>query len=234
MLNIAICDDNYNDIKLIVKIIEEYFHEKNHKVRIKCFCDASSLLLVGIEFDLLILDIMLGKNNGLNVAKKIYYKFPKTRIVFYSIEVKFAPISYESYGSGFILKPALKKDVFLCLDRILKLLKVNNVEFKDEEGITWQIDMNKILYIYSEKRYTNIYLENKHIKCLRPIKDWLKILPDKQFTLGTRGVIVNLHAVASIDIFDIVHLKDGSEIKLSVRLKKEFRNNYNLYWGQML
>lgn len=131
VVRIAICDDEYKDSESIRKIIDMYFAEQRITIRIDCFYDAEKLLKAQTIYNLVILDILLKDENGLDIAGSIHRKLQHAKIIFYSTEIKFAPKSYECYGDGFIVKPPIIKDVYECLDRVLRSSQDHTIIFKE-------------------------------------------------------------------------------------------------------
>lgn len=113
-MKIAICDDESSDLKLI----NEYCTQYNPEMVTSCFSSGEALLAAYEKdfYDLLFLDIEMGKLNGLEVGAILAKKPIKPVIVFttqslnyavhgYGIAIKYLPkpISYDTFSKTMVL-----------------------------------------------------------------------------------------------------------------------------------
>lgn len=233
-IKVAVCDDSMSDLKIIVKIVENYFLERKIALEIQSFTSSEKFILNYTNYDFIILDILIHNQNGLDLAHIIHTKHPDTKIIYYSTELNFAPKTYDFYGYGFILKPANKQMVYACLDRVVKSLKQNFIVYKDTNGRSVQIDVNDIYYISSIIRYTTITSSNTTVETKLSMLEWKEKLKDFPFAECKRGTFVNLHVIKEIDEFKYVVLKNGKRLRLSERVGEKFVKLYTLYWSSNL
>ncbi|MFI3207439.1 MAG: DNA-binding response regulator, partial [Clostridia bacterium] len=72
MLNFAICDDEISQTEYIKKLVSVWAKEQNFSAQIKVFSSAENFLFEYEDctnFDILLLDIEMGKINGVELAK---------------------------------------------------------------------------------------------------------------------------------------------------------------------
>lgn len=71
MLNIAICDDDINDVNVINKICIKLMDAIDIIYKIVIFYDGQELLNYGESFDIIILDVQM-KTDGISVGRELY------------------------------------------------------------------------------------------------------------------------------------------------------------------
>ena len=126
-----------------------------------------------IDVELLILDIEMPYNNGMNVASFVKKKHPKIEIIFCTGHAYFAADCYDFEPVDFITKPINTARLQRAIERAQKKLRNTIGEFNTEkkndlnnkkiginvEGGYQIIDVDNILYI--EKRARKIYINTK-------------------------------------------------------------------------
>ena len=142
MLQIAVCDDNINDLSNMVQLIDLYRSSKNLNCEYAVFpngFDLISALGKGKRFDIYCLDIIMPAFTGIEVAKEIRV-FDKTApILFFTTSTEFALESYSVKAVNYVLKPISKEKFFFTFDEILEQINVKKKEdaviVKSNEGI---------------------------------------------------------------------------------------------------
>ncbi len=126
-----------------------------------------------IDVELLILDIEMPYNNGMNVASFVKKKHPKIEIIFCTGHAYFAADCYDFEPVDFITKPINTARLQRAIERAQKKLRNTIGEFNTQkkndlnnkkiginvEGGYQIIDVDNILYI--EKRARKIYINTK-------------------------------------------------------------------------
>lgn len=83
MLNIAICDDDKNDLERIKGYIKQYKdNNKDIDIRIFAFKDGNDLLVSEQKYDIIFLDIEMEHSNGIAVGQKIRQSDMNVHIVY--------------------------------------------------------------------------------------------------------------------------------------------------------
>lgn len=70
------------------------------------------------KFDIIFMDIDLPSANGIQLAKEVLEKYPRTNIIYITGYEKYAMESYETNASTFLLKPVTKKAIQKALDHL--------------------------------------------------------------------------------------------------------------------
>jgi two-component system response regulator ResD len=102
-VNILLAEDDHNIATIAVMALETF---GGHTVVHVDNGERAYSLASQTQFDLILLDEMMPKMNGLKVCKELLKKGLKTPIIFLSAKSQSTDISlFESLGSGFIPKP---------------------------------------------------------------------------------------------------------------------------------
>jgi two-component SAPR family response regulator len=124
-LNIAICDDEQTKLKYLHMIVCRWANERETTVDISTFESSESFLFIYAEnksFDILLLDIEMGKMNGVELAKHIRNGNETTQIIFITGFPDFISEGYEVAALHYLMKPVKEKKLFEVLDKAQKSL----------------------------------------------------------------------------------------------------------------
>lgn len=128
-MNIAICDDNLLDRELIVDLLECYFFNKSISYSIDQYENGDNLIYEiedGHPYDIIILDIFMGKLLGIEVAKNLRKLKFNGEIIFLTASSDFAVDSYDVNAGGYILKPISYNKLKKVIDKVTLKLGTNS------------------------------------------------------------------------------------------------------------
>ena len=193
---------------LIVEDSEHFFQElSNHlndlilcKITLATTLKDSLSLIYSQNFDLIFLDIMLGKDNGLDLI----HATKKTPIIITSSHPNFAIETYEHENiKDFILKPISKGRLNKAISRCLsqpETLENNAHSFFFKVGRKMQkINFENIDYIIAYGIYTKVYFNENYLLVNDNISYLEVNLPSNLFIRIHKSYIVNLDKITSID-----------------------------------
>ena len=155
MIEIALCDDNAEDIEKLKSFAERFAAEHSEfPIRLSAFISAAELLKHIEEnsgFDLYILDVQMPEISGIQLAEAIRSRGEHAEIVFLTISSDYAVDAFSVYASGYLLKP-LCKDRFdeTVLRAVQKLAREKNevLAVKTKSGLR-RIQLHNIVMIES-------------------------------------------------------------------------------------
>ena len=173
MLRIAICDDNETVIDILEEIVNKEF-EIDHSISKHT---TGFALLTYIEdnvrgnLDVIIMDINLGDDNGIDIAKTIKDNYPHIKIVFISGHIDYVKDIFEVEPSYFLVKPIQKDKVTAALYKVNEVIEKENLQtimLVNKNGIS-NIKINNIKYIESFNRIVRVFesgntVRESHIK----------------------------------------------------------------------
>lgn len=116
-MKILLAEDDHNIATIAIMALETFGgHEVTHADNGEKAFNAATT----DQYDLILLDEMMPKMNGLKVCKELLKKGVRTPIVFLSAKSQSTDISlFESLGSGFIPKPFDPSTLCSEIERIL-------------------------------------------------------------------------------------------------------------------
>lgn len=150
MLNIAICDDDANQLALLASYTEEYVQEHHIDVSIQQFLHPDALLRCCEKqrFHLYILDIIMPMLNGIEVGKVIREQDHAAVILYTTFEPGFALQSFAAKPFDYLLKPIKKQQFMETLHLAVMQTDMTNDKtwmIKTHEGLI-VLKLSEIMY----------------------------------------------------------------------------------------
>lgn len=202
---IAVCEDQKEEMELLMELLHQWQQERKPDLRIKSFHSAVDLLdEAGTEkFTLYFLDVMMPGMDGMTAAREIRSFDMAAEIVFLTSSPSFA---YESYGVkalDYLLKPIRRELLFPILD------KLSQKEEKLQEGLLLKTSTKLIRVPFSQLVYVEVI--NKHLyfnltdgsvrEVAGALKDYEDVLLSRpEFMRTHRSYIVNMLQVAEFSL----------------------------------
>ena len=213
-LNIAICEDTKAEEEKLVSIISK----SNIKCVLTVYHSAEELLeeYAQHKFDLLLMDIYMGKINGVDAVKKIREIDEEVPISFITTSPDFTLESYRLSVLKYIEKPYKEKDVYEIL-RLAKLQKDSVPKLLlHKNGRDEYVALSQIIYIEVQSRQLAIHLKNGEIiNAYEKISDIMKRLPSELFFSFHKSYCVNFSEVQYIDEeIRCFCMSDGSNVPI--------------------
>lgn len=237
MIEIAVCDDDANDLDYAVSILHEIFTAQNIGYNIKTFLSANEMLNNIRKIDIGILDIAMNELNGIKLGRKLKEKFPNVKLIYIT--------SYEEYcmqaindvhAFSFLCKPldncTMQKQIIEVLNSIpnniieKEFYKVTDSKQKEYASI--KLKLEDILYFeyIKRQRKAEIVLEDETYECECVFEKLVEELQPYDFVVNCRGNLVNLSHVEKIKGFSIF-LDNGKELQIAQKRIVDFRTKMN-------
>lgn len=230
-MRIAVCDDDEQELSCIGKLIAEY--EISHDKNIECyyFTNSTDFLcdLKGGEYDLVLLDVLMPKVSGIQVAQELREMDKNVRLVFVSTSPEFAVESYNVGAYHYLLKPVDVVSFFTLLDKIEKELSAQVEQgfvLKSRNGVV-QIAFARLTYVEVINKTVFFHLTDGTVhEVTATLADFEgTLLSRPEFLKTHRSYLVNLSYIQAIDI-NYVMMKDGSNIPVSRQRRSQVQDAY--------
>ncbi|MBY0753917.1 LytTR family DNA-binding domain-containing protein [Clostridium sardiniense] len=230
MINIAICDDEIHDLNYLKGIIEKIALDNNIVINTECFSDAEELIKLykrdTPEYNVIFLDIMLGKYNGIDIAKKILNIDKSVKFIILSSTKEYVFNGYEIMAVNYILKPASEDKIKKELYRALDIRNSNKGFYEINKGGKKQfLNLSDIYYFEINKRKINVYMDKQQLEYYEKIENIEISLLDKGFVRCHRGYVINISKVKEIDGNDIT-LINGETIPIGRKYKQNLKESF--------
>ena len=236
MLQIAVCDDNIDELSNMVQLINQYRTSKNFNCEYAVFpngFDLVSALEKGKRFDIYCLDIIMPGFSGIEVAKEIRV-FDKTApILFFTSSPDFALESYSVKAINYVLKPVSKEKLFITFDEMLEQIKAEKDEdaviVKSNEGIQRILISNLVFAEVIGRKVLYHLRSGKVIECKEPFSPVCdNLLKYRCFIKPHRSYLVNMQYVDTIDNHQVT-LQPLSSVPVAQGKAREIKQQYLNY-----
>ncbi|MEG6523842.1 LytR/AlgR family response regulator transcription factor [Desulfotomaculum sp. 1211_IL3151] len=236
MLQIAVCDDNIDELSNMVQLIDLYRTSKHLDCEYAVFPNGFELVSAlekGKRFDIYCLDIIMPGFMGIDVAKEIR-AFDKTApILFFTSSPEFALESYSVKAINYVLKPISKEKLFFTFDEMLERIKAEKSEdaviVKSNEGIQ-KILISNLVFAEVIGRNVLYHLRSgKVIECTEPFSSVCdNLLKYGRFIKTHRSYIVNMQYVDTIENRRVT-LQTLSSVPVAQGKAREIKEQYLAY-----
>lgn len=162
-MRIAICDDEKEMIEEVNGYLEELQKETEDRMEIYPFLNAEDLLYEIEEmapYDIVFLDIELGKDNGISVAENIKKRYPTTLIVFMTGFHQYVYEVFDVQPCGFLRKPIKWDEFNHVFQKALQQCDNRPALEYSVKGHFYRVLLKDIWFITSEKRQIILMLKD--------------------------------------------------------------------------
>lgn len=233
MLNIAICDDDEGDCKVLSSYIHNACTGLGLKAQTTVFSHGEDLIETHRmrPYDIIFMDIYTDRINDVNAlhnaAQDACHKHP-CQFVFTSASEEYALMAFSLNAAHYLLKPLTMNSVREAMERCLSRLPQKSskmLKLKTMQG-TVPISIDSIEYIEVLNHICTIYTEKDSQQTYMSLTALFELLDSAYFLRVQRSYVVNMHFIDSF-FFDSVVLRNGKRITLSrsnrAELKKQYR-----------
>lgn len=237
MLRIAVCDDDSAAVSANQRAAEEALKQCGSLGEVITYTDSKNLLYDitedGFFFDLILLDIEMPDNTGMELAEKIRPFLPDVKIIFITSHVEYAIDAFELSIFRYVPKGDREKRLPAALLDAIRLIRL-------EEGRTYTIQTNsrlekiplkEILYIQRDGKNAVITWGRGTARVRKSLQQVFEELEAEEFLFIDRGCIVNMIHIMQVREGMVV-LKNGASLPVSRSHLQEVKTQINTYWGE--
>ncbi|MCC5890909.1 MAG: response regulator transcription factor [Alkalibacterium sp.] len=230
---VALVDDEAAQLQLLKKMLSTYGVNEKIDLEFLTF-ESSEAFLFHFEedkaFDLLILDIEMGKMNGMELARHLRAHNHDIRLLFVTGYTDYIGQGYEVSAVDYVLKPVDKDKLFQVLNRFKKITpKEDTYVFVETADGMSRLSQGDIFYLEANKHQTNLYTAEGEIEAKESFSHFEKELLSDQFIKTHRSYSVNLAYVKRIGKQDVI-MDDETTVPISRRKTKEVNQAFIDYY----
>lgn len=219
-INIAIIDDEKIQVELLQKYVQNWAISKNVMVNTEAFYSAESFdfsFSMDKKYNILLLDIQMKGQNGIELAKKIRKEDTMVSIIFITAISDYIGEGYDVAAINYLIKPIKENKLFECLDKaISKIPQEESTILIDAEGEISKVMQKNIVYIEAFAHYIEVNTVNEKYTTRKNIGIIEKELDENTFVRCHRSYIVSLRYVKRIWNNEL-ELDNGKTIPVSRR-----------------
>lgn len=225
-MRIAVCDDEKEFLDEVVGYLNDIQKDVEHKMDIQPFQNAEDLLYEIEEmapYDIVILDIELGANNGISVAENIKKRYPTTLIIFMTGFYQYVYEVFDVQPVGFLRKPIqIEEFKRVFLQAVQQCDNMPALEYNNK-GHFYRIFLKDIWFITSEKRQIILMLkdgEERYYGKMDEVEQALLKLTNNFWRIS-QSVIINTRYLKEIN-YHTVTLENGDD-KWTFNISQTYR-----------
>lgn len=235
-MKIAICDDELVQTKFLSSLVRKWASENNRLLTVETFDSAHAFQFAWSEdrsYDVLLLDIQMPGQNGMELAKAIRQSDDTLAIIFITGFSDYIYESYEVSALHYLIKPVKEEKLFVCLDKACKRIKADTRTLLIEcDGENLRILQDEIIYIEAFAHSMIINTIHKCYEIKKSIGELENELDATLFFRPHRSYLVGLKYILKIGKTDIT-LDNNVQIPVSRRLYNDANKAFiNFYRGE--
>lgn len=212
---IAVCDDSDIDRDFVRQMTQRWASQKGHDVHIDTFTSAENFLFRYAEesdYDILLLDIEMGKMDGVSMAKLLRKSNDTIQIIFITGYSDYISEGYEVAALHYLMKPVKEEKLYSVLDRATEKISKNEKRLYFESGGEMvRVPIYRIRYADVFGNYVTIHaLSDVTVKMT--LSELEKQLDERFYRVG-RSAIVNITDISRVTKKEII-LSDGTSVPL--------------------
>ena len=234
-MNIAICEDNIEELNIINEYIEQWSKNNNIKVKIDKYQSSESFLFEWTDYnkyDIVFFDIKMKKVSGIELSNLVREKNKVVDIVFVTGMIEYSLHGYKVSAMQYLLKPIKQDDIYSCLNKVLERIDSTDESSKfmiiKTPKKSMKLNYDEIYYFEMFSPNIVIHTIKEEIALRKKISEIEKELKSSSFIRCHRSYIVNLKYVKSISKKTII-LENEVNIPLSRNKYKEVNDYFINY-----
>ena len=151
MIQIGLCDDDLAILSQLQVLLGRYQVERNAEITSAAFQSPLELLVEiekGMQFDILLLDVLMPGENGIDAAREIRRYDNNVKIIFLTSSSEFAVESYTVGAYFYQLKPIWEENFFRLMDAVIAECEKSSgmsLILRCKSGIT-RVELDKLEY----------------------------------------------------------------------------------------
>ncbi|WP_250227712.1 LytR/AlgR family response regulator transcription factor [Anaeropeptidivorans aminofermentans] len=240
MLRIALCDDNNNAIDRYARLILQVAKKNQIEIELSSFSSGEALLFqytdAPEQVDIIYLDIMMDKTNGMETARKLRDCHCKAQIIFLTSSEEYVYEAFDVNAIHYLLKEDTSIDKFenVFLKAAELALKKEDERFTFEfDGETDVIPMGEISYFEIWQRLVTVhYGAGKIGKFYASMEQLEDRLSGKDFVRTHRSFLVHLPYIAKFQRQSLL-LRTGEEIPIGITYMQSLKRIFSDYISRL-
>ncbi len=223
MINIAMVEDDANEVERIKKYLEQYGKESKENFNMRHFPDGLEFLeKYRPEIDVVFMDIEMPFLNGMDAAKKLRKFDGSVPLIFITNLKQYALKGYEVEAMDFLVKPVSYASFSTMMNRVCTRLAArteSEIVIQNAQG-GFRLKVSDIYYVEVIKHYIVFHTPSGEIQMWGSLTDIEKRLPAERFARCNSCYLVNLAYAKRVDGNDL-YVGDDM-IAISRGKKQEF------------
>lgn len=222
MVRIAVVEDDPGHRKTLVGYVRQFFSD-GEAYECLTFSDGADYLAAArTDVDVLFLDIVMERSNGLEVARRVREADERVVIVFVTEAVQYALEGYTVQASDFLVKPLYYTSFRSAMLRALATLRrraprLVEIPF-DKSSVL--LDAGTIVFVETRGKRTAVHTTTGEYACNLTMRELEGLLGPHGFSRCHQAFIVNVAFIESIRKTEVV--VRGHTVPISRNRREKF------------
>ena len=235
MLRIGFCDDDLSVLNTLQVLLDRYRVDRNADLSSAAFQSPLELIAEiekGLRFDILLLDVLMPGENGMEAAREIRRFDSSVKIIFLTSSTEFAVESYSVGAYFYQLKPIWAESFYCLMDSVIAECdksSSSSLILRCKSGIT-RVELEKLVYCEVMGRTLTFHLNSGVVlESMGRLDDLCdQLMPYPNFLRPHRSFLINMEYIANIAARSIT-MQDGAEVPVPHGKYSELKNRYLSY-----
>ena len=231
-MRVVLCDDDARELEHLTRLLQEIRQDEDIPIDLHSFTDTKKFLtyMARSQADIVLLDILMGETNGIQLAKILRQSSERCPIVFVTSSPDYGIEAFGVEAAHYLIKPVDKDRLAAALRRVSLLPAERKALQVVSDYVPMSVPLEQIQYIEAAGGTTQIHLQNGMqlvtYATLRQLQE--QLAGEDRFIACQRSVILNADAVQSFSTARF-RLKGGTEIAVPARRAAAVRQLYQQY-----
>ena len=233
MITAAIVDDDPNIRETLQAALITDTQKRRIPVQLSVCASGSEFLTLPQEkWDLVLMDVEMPGQNGIETARQLRRVNDRAAIIFITNYIQYALEGYEVQAFRYLLKPIdaaqFEQVVGTALDEIHHR-QTAYLQLKGRSEII-RLAIDELIYAETKRGHLLLHTPGKVLECYSTMEKLEQELKQEAFFRCHSSFLVALEAVRQIEKQDVV-LKDGTRVPVSKNRKKGMKQALTNFWG---
>ncbi|WP_026881498.1 LytR/AlgR family response regulator transcription factor [Clostridium akagii] len=230
---IAICDDEELQIELLSKFVVDWAKKSSKDIEISSYKSAESFYFQWSNdksFDILLLDIQMPGENGIELAKRIRKSDENLSIIFITGLSDYMDQGYDVSALHYLIKPVKEYKLYACLDKACrKIIRQQKFIMAYANSMNIRIMQENIVYVEAFAHGVLIQTTKNSYEVNRSIGKLEKELDCTMFVRCHRSYLASLKYISKIGKSGIT-LDSNKIIPVSRRIYNDINKAFITYY----
>ena len=235
MIKVALCDDDVSILNEVIGLLDQYRISRNLEMVYTAFQSPLELLAEmekGMRPDILLLDVVMPGENGIDVAREIRQFDNNVKIIFLTSSAEFAVQSYTVAAYFYQLKPVVSESLFRIMDTAISECEKeqqNSLVLRFKTGIE-RVELDKLEYCEVIGRTLLFHMKNGKVLERAGSLDelWNQLMQFGNFLRPHRSYLVNMEYIQGIS-YRAITMTNLTEIPIPRGKYAELKDTYLEY-----
>lgn len=230
-MRIIICEDDDRYAIQLINHINDWSRSMDVFVEVFTYNTAEKFLFEWEEnenYDLLFLDIKMGKISGMELARIIRKTNNDVAIVFVTSMKEYVLKGYSVAAMQYLLKPVKKEECFACLNKVHQNGRVKKYFLVNDADKIVKIPHEHIIFIAMFSHNAILHTPKREYTFRKTIGNILHELNDDLFIKCHKSFIINIRHIEAVSK-TIAFMSNEIEVPLSKNIAKEISDRFLKY-----